>query len=84
MDIRGLHTNFFCGVIQRLANSSNISPATDLLASVVLNSTELFSLKLEDIKTKYLLVNGVRVSLGVVPRYSFYYWTDHPPQRTLH
>lgn len=55
-----------------LENSWNTSPAIELLASVLLNKTAYFSLKAEEMKMKYLLVSGVKVSLGWEPKYSFY------------
>lgn len=64
-------------------NSWKTSPAMELEDSVLLKSTADFSLRVEAMNTKYLLVNGVRVSLGSEPKYSFCYVTDQPPQRTL-
>jgi len=57
--------------MQSEENSSKMSPATELDWFELLKRTADCSLKVEDIKTKYRFVKGVRVRRGVVPKYSF-------------
>lgn len=79
----GLHPIYLKGVIQMFANSSITSPALVLFVSRLLKSTAVLSLKAEEMNTKYLFVNGVRINLGTEPRYSFCWLSDHPPHKTL-
>lgn len=65
--------------MQMFENSSNTSP--ELLE--LLKRTADFSLNADEMKTKYLLVRGVRVRRGSDPRYSFCWQACQPPQRTL-
>jgi hypothetical protein len=67
-----LHKTFLKGVMQREENSSKMSPAIEFDWFILLKRTADYSLIVEEINTKYLLVKGVRVRRGVVPKYSFY------------
>jgi hypothetical protein len=67
-----LHKTFFKGVMQREENSSKMSPAIEFDWFILLKRTADYSLIVEEINTKYLLVKGVKVKRGVVPKYSFY------------
>ena len=71
MERCSLHKTFLKGVMQREENSSKISPAIEFDWFILLKRTADYSLIVEDMKTKYLFVKGVRVKRGVVPRYSF-------------
>lgn len=58
------------GVVHIFENSWNISSAL-AWSGIHLNKTADFSLKADDMKTKYLVVNGVRANLWIDPKYSF-------------
>ena len=64
-----MHKTFLKGVMQREENSSKMSPAIEFDWFILLKRTADYSLIVEEINTKYLLVKDARVRRGVVPKY---------------